>query len=153
MQVKLKFAKCHPDAKIPTQSFGDVGFDLRSVTRVKLDPGKTTVIHVGVKVADAIMYEGGQIVVPFLKVEGRSSLASQGIFPVGGIIDPSYRGEIGAIMFNSTAEPYVFEKGDKVAQLVCYLTFANDGEVKVIAEEAEVVGTSRGEKGFGSTGR
>lgn len=163
--VKLKFAKCHPGAQLPTQNQGDVGFDLRSKERVELSPGKVTVVHVGIQIADVVevehtrhdvygdYYEPKPAVVPFLKVEGRSGLASKGIFPVGGILDPSYRGEIGAIMFNSTDKPFVFEPGDRIAQLVCYLTFANDRAVGVSVEEAEVVLTARGNQGFGSSGR
>jgi dUTP pyrophosphatase len=92
-------------------------------------------------------------IVPFFKIEGRSGLASKGIFPVGGIIDPSYRGEICVLLFNSTESSCSFNSGDRVAQLVCYHSLAPlEGSQVTFEIVDDVVSTDRGDKGFGSSG-
>jgi len=148
----------HPKAVLPKQAIGDVGFDISCPEDVICKAGKVTHIPCGIQIAEAIepLFVDNKIVaVPFLKVEGRSGLASQGIFPVGGIIDPNYRGEIGTLLFNSTDKDYEFLAGMRVAQLVIYYTLSNASEhVKVrffgVGEGSE---TERGEKGFGSSGK
>lgn len=148
----------HPKAKLPTQSVGDVGFDISCVEDVTLPSGRVTHIPVGLQVAEAIepLFVDNKIVaVPFIKVEGRSGLASKGIFPVGGIIDPNYRGEIGCLLFNSTDKDYTFLQGERVAQFVVYYTLSNaNAHAKVSFFSTDVVSdTARGGKGFGSSGQ
>ena len=64
-----------------------------------------------------------------------------------GTIDAGYRGEVGVILVNLGAEPFVVEKGMKIAQLVVAPVTQAD-----IVEVAEVDETDRGAGGFGSTG-
>lgn len=147
----------HEKAKLPAQEQGNVGFDICSVEGYELQPGKVTRISTGVTLADSpepLLVDRKMVAVPFLKIEGRSGLASRGIFPVGGIVDPNYRGEIGVMLFNSTDQVYVINEGDRVAQLVCYYTLSNASTtvVKFLATET-VTETTRGDKGFGSSGR
>lgn len=149
--------KVHPNAKLPTQSVGDVGFDLSCVDHVVVKAGKTHVVNTGIQVAQAIeplILQEKILGVPFMKIEGRSGLAAKGIFPVGGIIDPSYRGEIKAILFNSSDKDFEFNVGDRIAQLVIYYTLANAGYHTQVTfvETDDVKSTSRGENGFGSSG-
>jgi dUTPase len=103
----------HEAAKVPTQEIGNVGFDVYSVEEVILSPGKITRVNLGFQFADAVepmtlsqktlvTLSQKTLATSFMKIEGRSGLACNGIFPVGGIIDPSYRGDVKAIMFNST---------------------------------------------------
>ena len=148
----------HPDAKCPVQEVGNVGFDVFSVNETDvLPPGRVTKIPLGLRLAEnpePLIVDQKVAAVPFFKIEGRSGLASKGIFPVGGIVDPNYRGEISVMLFNSTFEDYVFSKGDRVAQFVCYYTISNTDETKVrfLATE-NVTETTRGDKGFGSSGK
>lgn len=147
----------HEAAKVPTQEIGNVGFDVYSVEEVILSPGKITRVNLGFQFADAVepmTLSQKTLATSFMKIEGRSGLACNGIFPVGGIIDPSYRGDVKAIMFNSTDEPYTFFKGDRVAQLVCYHVLANAETVNVkFVITDKITQTERGENGFGSTGK
>ncbi|MDR0631506.1 MAG: dUTP diphosphatase [Holosporales bacterium] len=84
------------------------------------------------------------------QVRSRSGLAlKHGVCVLNspGTIDPDYRGEIGAILINLGAEPFLIERGARIAQIV----FA-----KFIRVEPDVVdtlpSTTRGAGGFGSTG-
>ena len=83
----------------------------------------------------------------FLKVEGRSGLASKGIIPLGGIIDPDFVGPIKVILCNLSPECHYIKPGDRVAQLLC-LPLLRTHLLQVQALPT----TERGASGFGSTG-
>lgn len=156
--IPILVRKIHPNARMPQQSDGDVGFDIFCVEDVVLKARAVTHVGVGLELAEAVeplLVDDRVVAVPFIKVEGRSGLASKGIFPVGGIIDPRYRGEIGCLLYNSNEFDYVFEKGDRIAQFVVYYTLSSVGapmQVRFLATD-NVAETDRGSKGFGSTGR
>ncbi len=160
--ILVKFMKLSPDAVTPKSNVGDVGFDITSIEDVIILPGNVARIKTGIALADSVkhfsVYEYGagynsSTAIPFFKIEGRSGLASLGVFPVGGIIDPTYRGEIQVLLFNSTHNQFVIKKGMRIAQLVCYLTLSNtEGLVVMFDEVANTVNTVRGDKGFGSSG-
>jgi dUTP pyrophosphatase len=82
----------------------------------------------------------------------RSGLAARhGIACVNspGLIDSGYRGELTVIMLNTdTREPFQIKRGDRIAQLVIQRV-----EEAVAVKVTELDATSRGEGGFGSTGR
>ena len=65
-----------------------------------------------------------------------------------GVIDEGYTGEIVVRLENYGDYSYIFERGDKITQLVvmpvAYPTFV---------EVDEIGGGERGDDGFGSTGR
>jgi len=65
-----------------------------------------------------------------------------------GTIDSDYRGEVKVIMANIGAEPFVVQKGERIAQLVV----APFERVEWHAVEA-LTGSNRGAGGFGSTGK
>ena len=85
----------------------------------------------------------------WVKVEGRSGLGfKHGIAPHPGIIDNGYRGDAGIKLYNNTDVDYNVKAGDRIAQFVLYplapdfvVTFGNSQE------------SSRGDKGFGSSGK
>ncbi len=64
-----------------------------------------------------------------------------------GTIDEGYRGEVGVILINHGQRVFEVRRGMKVAQLVVQPTLA----VEIVAVDA-LSDTSRGERGFGSTG-
>ncbi len=122
---------------------GDFGFDLRSTMDITLAPGQVTQVPLGVKLALPETVSA--------KIEGRSSLAMEGIFPVGGIIDSGYRGELMALLVNLTDQPFEVQDGDRVAQLCVFANYnVAIAPVDSFGDEEE---TQRGEGGFGSTGR
>lgn len=137
----LRVKKLHPDAQMPKRAHaGDAALDLYAVEDGFLPPAET------VKISTGLAFE-----VPpgwFLKIEGRSKLASLGYFPTGGVVDSSYRGPVHVVMNNFTSESYEIHKGDRIAQAVILPVFQGAME-----EVAELTPTERGDKGFGSTGR
>lgn len=148
--VFFKLDPKKPNAKLPQVSRkGDVGFDLRSAVEEVVAPGETKLVSTGVILAN--MPKEIQGIPAFMKVEGRSGMAMKGVFPVGGIIDPTYRGEIGVILHNSSKDEYKIESGDRVAQLVLYSIFTSD-DVS-FAESNTVKKTNRGNRGYGSSGK
>ncbi len=64
-----------------------------------------------------------------------------------GTVDASYRGIVGAIIKSHCSEPYLIEKGTRIAQIVfekCY-----QGPLEEVTELSK---TERGEGGFGHSG-
>lgn len=77
----------------------------------------------------------------------RSGMAGRNVSVLGGVIDPSYRGEIKVVLQNASLRPYVVSRGDRIAQLVL---LPRQGIAWHYA--ADLSKTARGEGGFGSTG-
>ena len=155
--LRIKFKKMSETAKIPTAiRDGDIGFDLYCDEDWSISPGYTVKIKTNIQLADMPTMDNDRNRI-FLKIEGRSGLSAKGIFPTGGIIDPTYRGEIGVVLncsrvapMDNAHGPFVFLKGDRIAQLVIYKV-ATAGEV-AMEESNHVTETNRGSAGFGSSG-
>lgn len=79
----------------------------------------------------------------------RSSIGLKGIVLANGtgIIDPDYRGELFAALYNRTNRPIIIKHGERIVQGV--LTHFSQG----IVREGKVDETLRGEGGLGSTGQ
>lgn len=150
MTIKVDFKKITPTAKIPASvGEGNVGFDVYCDEEVAIAPHTTKKISSGVQLADmpAKDVAGNSL---FLKVEGRSGLAVRGVFPIGGIIDASYRGPVGIMLANMSDITVIFKPGDRIAQLVVYKVGCSP---EVVMGETDVVTeTTRGTLGFGSSG-
>lgn len=84
------------------------------------------------------------------QVRPRSGLALRHgvtVLNTPGTIDADYRGEVQVILVNFGTEPFVVERGMRIAQLVVAPVLQVDWQ------EAELpLDTKRGESGFGSTG-
>ena len=65
-----------------------------------------------------------------------------------GTIDSDYRGEIRVLLIHLGSEPFVLRRGERIAQLVV----APAPRARFV-EVDELAPSSRGEGGFGSTGR
>ncbi len=157
--MKLELIKTHENAILPSQNntaldgTGDTGYDLYAVEDV-LIPGiqvntKTRVGHINSAVVPVGLEIGYIEPGYWLRIEGRSGLGFKyGIQPHFGIIDNQYRGGLGVKLYNLTSTDYQIKAGDKVAQIVGY---------KLIEMNIEFTDTksdsTRGEKGFGSSGR
>ena len=85
-----------------------------------------------------------------MQVRPRSGLAlKKGVTVLNtpGTIDADYRGELKVILVNLSADPFVVEPGERIAQIVLAKHEVIDWEEVEVLSESE-----RGEGGFGSTG-
>lgn len=123
---------------------GATGVDLVSARdcRYVISYGGTVCIPTGLKVAIPPGYE--------LQIRPRSGLAlKHGITVLNtpGTIDEDYRGEIGVILINHSTEPFVIERGMRIAQAVLApVTRLHWVPVDTLDD------TARGAGGFGSSG-
>ena len=143
--IELKIKLLEAGLSMPRyQHAGDAGLDLPSRIDYILAPGERARIPTGIAVAIPPGYAG------FVMV--RSGLAARhGISCVNspGLIDAGYRGEITVILLNTDRhESFPIHRGDRIAQLVLQkVTEA------MLIEVDELDETTRGDGGFGSTGR
>lgn len=119
----------------------DAGLDLRTPVKLTVPRHGRAFVDTGVHVRLPWSTRG--------HVCSKSGLMrDHGIF-TDGTIDEGYDGSIGVTLFNLGDEPYTFQRGDKVAQLVIERierpTPLYGGKVSS--------GSERGDDGFGSTGR
>ena len=80
-----------------------------------------------------------------LLLQSRSGLALKGITVIGGIIDSDFKGEIRAIVQNSSRDPFRIQKGQRITQGVFLNTLSVQFDVTDITDDGA-------HTGFGSTG-
>lgn len=143
MKIKIVNNSNNPLPEYATEQ--SAGLDLRAnlTTDVTLQPLERRLIPTGLRIALPKGYEA--------QVRPRSGLAlKHGITLLNtpGTIDADYRGEIGVIMVNLSNVPFKITHGDRIAQLViARFEHAEWNAVESLDE------TSRGEGGFGHTGK
>lgn len=136
----MKVKKLSPLAKLPQRAHPtDSGADLFALERTVLPARAITKVHTGIAVELPENTSG--------IIWGKSSVESKGIKAMAGLVDSPYRGELIVCMYNLNEQDFVFEAGQKVAQLVVLPTL-----YPAFEEVSELTDTSRGEGGFGSTG-
>jgi dUTP pyrophosphatase len=128
------------------ETTGAAGMDLRAAVEtdapLTLAPGKRALVPTGFVFEIPHGYEG--------QIRPRSGLAfKNGITCLNtpGTVDSDYRGEVNVLLANLGDEPFVIERGMRIAQMV----IAPVTQVTV-REATETSETSRGAGGFGSTG-
>ena len=121
---------------------GDAGLDLYVINEQTIQPDETTLIHLQI----ACESEDGR---PYLLMP-RSSIAKTPLRLCNsiGLIDGGYRGEIMAAVDNIKDYSYTVEKGQRLFQLV-----SMSGEAVHFTLVDRLSDTSRGDGGFGSTGK
>lgn len=129
------------DGIIPVyKTEGSAGADCFSRVDAVIKPHETKVIPLGFAVEIPNGYE--------MQIRPRSGLATKGKQAIFGTIDSDYRGEVGAIIYNSSDDEFVVKKGDRIAQcLIAPVIIASFNAVDELSE------TERGNGGFGSTGK
>ena len=120
------------------------GVDLRANIDepVELKPLSRALIPTGLHIALPEGYEA--------QIRPRSGLAiKKGITCLNtpGTIDADYRGEVGVILINLSAETFIVNPGERIAQMV--INKFEQAEFELVKELDE---TERGEGGFGHTG-
>lgn len=128
----------------PTHSHpGDAGTDLFARTDTVLEPGERQMVPTGIALALPDGYAG--LVVPRSGIAARHGI---GVVNGPGLVDCGYRGEVNVILVNHGSEAFPINRGDRIAQLLVVPFVVQD-----FVEVDELPGSSRGEGGFGSTGR
>jgi len=124
---------------------GSAGMDLYAAVdeQILIGPASSVLIPTNLKIELPVGFEA--------QIRPRSGLALRNkiILPNSpGTIDSDYRGEIKVIMLNLGAEPFVVNRGDRIAQMII-------SEYKRVEwRESKSLGeTDRGDGGFGSTGK
>eukprot|EP00118_Oscarella_pearsei_P027154 m.310841 g.310841 ORF g.310841 m.310841 type:complete len:170 (+) comp55465_c0_seq1:84-593(+) len=138
----FKCKKLGPNAKIPTRaSERSAGYDLYASQGAIIPArGKQKI-----KTDLAIAVPDGC----YGRIAPRSGLAWKHSIDTGaGVIDADYRGEVGVILFNHGDADYEIKKDDRVAQLILQRIAA-----PAVQEVDELDDTTRGQGGYGSTGK
>jgi dUTP pyrophosphatase len=140
--MKIKIKRLHPDLQIPKYAHpGDAGMDIYSLEDVVLKSGERHHFKAGF----ALELPEGYVAL----IWDKSGLASKyGITCFGGVIEYTYRGEYGVVLYNAGDEDFHVSCGDKIAQLLIQKI-----ETAEIEEVKELSDSLRGEGGFGSTGK
>ena len=142
MQVKVINQSKHPLPNYETEA--SAGMDVRAnlTEPIILKPLERALVKTGLFIEIPVGFE--------CQVRPRSGLAlKKGITVLNspGTIDADYRGEVGVILINLSAEEFIVEDGERIAQLV----FATVEQAKW-EQTALLTETERGVGGFGSTG-
>ena len=161
--TEIFIEKCREDARLPAYAHdGDAGMDLYAAEEVIIEPGKSALVPVGIKLAIPYGYE--------VQIRPRSGVSLKTPLRIPnapGTIDCGYRDEVNVIVYNDSFMveegvkdiltldqkgcvhgTYKIRKGDRIAQMVVakveYCKFIETDNVKAIGED-------RG-GGFGSSG-
>jgi dUTP pyrophosphatase len=136
-------------ASIPAYATdGAAGLDLAAAldAPLTLQPGERRAVPTGLSIALPRGHEG--------QVRPRSGLSSKhGVTCVNspGTIDEDYRGEVAVLLINLGQVAHTIQPGDRIAQLV--VAPVTRVAVSEVATADALGTTSRGDGGFGSTGR
>jgi dUTP pyrophosphatase len=140
MNIRIKLNS--ETSRIPTKNSPDeAGYDLYSAEDCIVKPMERKLVKTGISISIPYGFYG--------HISDRSGMAlKKGAHCLGKIVDPTYRGEIGVIILNTDMfEPIKIQKGDRIAQII----FKRYENVDFIIEN-RLDDSTRGEKGFGSSG-
>ncbi len=139
MRIALDPGAYLPERAHPT----DAGLDLRTPIRVVLWPMESVAIDTGVHIELPHGFFG--------KIESKSGLnVNHNIVSCGGVIDEGYTGSIVVKLYNLGWDLYIFEAGDKLAQLIIQPYAASEMYLVALGDFDD---TERGAGGFGSSGK
>lgn len=109
---------------------------------ITLQPGERRLVPTGLAIAVPPGFEA--------QVRPRSGLALKfgvTVLNAPGTVDADYRGEVGVVLINHGQQPFVINRGERIAQMIVAAYSRVDW-----VEAAELPDTQRGAGGFGSTG-
>jgi len=146
MEELKVFVTCKAGASLPGYATAaSSGMDLRALidAPVVLKPLGRALIPTGISIGIPEGFEA--------QIRPRSGLAAEfgiSVLNAPGTIDADYRGEVKVILINLGSEPFEVRSGDRIAQIV----FGRTARVSW-QEVEELPESTRGQGGFGSTGR
>ena len=142
MNIKIK--KLHENAVIPSYGKeGDCGLDLTAISVSTTDKGKFGYIEYDTFLSIEIPEGYVGLIYP------RSSLSNTGLILANhvGVIDTNFRGSI-KCRFKAIPNTDIYSVGDRIAQLI--IQPCPKIEFEVVEELSD---TTRGDLGFGSSGK
>lgn len=127
-------------AFLPTKGYyADAGLDLRCMHREAVPAHSFETIDTGVHLLIERGYAG--------LIVAKSGLNRKGLTATG-LVDANYTGTVEVVVHNKGDEDYIFQRGEKVAQVM----IVQVPEVGIIYDPVLNEGV-RGDNGFGSTGQ
>ena len=146
--IKILRLRPDTDSDIPLPRYmtsNSAGMDLCAAIKhaLVLPRGELTLIPTGFAIALPQGYEA--------QIRPRSGLAINhgiGLINSPGTIDTDYRGEIKIALINLGPKPYIFHRGDRIAQMVIKKVYF--ARLDVVTELDQ---TQRNTGGFGHTGK
>ena len=135
-------------ASLPSyETENSAGMDVKAhlTENVTVNPGERKLVSTGIRMAIPAGYEA--------QVRPRSGLSFKNgitVLNTPGTIDADYRGIVGVIVQNHSAEPFVVENGMRIAQIV--FNEVKRGNLSMVSSIDDLGKTDRGEGGFGHTG-
>ncbi len=145
IKIALKPLEHAVGLRLPTYETSlSAGMDLSAALEeaIELDSGERALVPTGLAIALPPGFEA--------QIRPRSGLALKygvTVLNTPGTIDADYRGEIKVILINHGKEPFVIERGMRIAQMVIERHETISWDIVENLEES-----ARGESGFGSTG-
>jgi len=134
------FDDSNPDAIMPTRgSKWSVGYDLYSPRRIVITPHRHVMVDIRLKAQFNPGWGGF--------VWDRSSYGSRGCHRFAGVMDGDYPGYWGIILYNSSYERLIIEKGDRIAQVIFQRCWTGNPKRGVVGQITDRTG------GIGSTGK
>ncbi|MEZ5813774.1 MAG: dUTP diphosphatase [Alphaproteobacteria bacterium] len=145
VKVKLLPLEHAVGLQLPTYATEkSAGMDLTAALEeaIEIAPGDRALIPTGLSIALPEGYEA--------QIRPRSGLAIKHgvtVLNTPGTIDADYRGEIKVILINHGREPFIIERGMRIAQMVVEKFETVEWDIVKTLDN-----TDRGDGGFGSTG-
>ncbi|MBC6441045.1 MAG: dUTP diphosphatase [Rhodospirillales bacterium] len=148
MSLRVRLIRLDHGAELDLPAYatpGSAGVDLRAATddTTTIEPGDHAIVPTGLALALPQGYEA--------QIRPRSGLAARHAVTVlnsPGTVDSDYRGEVKVLLINHGYEPFTFERGERIAQMVIAPV------VQVTFDKVDTLDeTARGAGGHGSTGR
>lgn len=138
--LSIPFKKIKPEAYAPAYCHrGDAALDLRICEPVTVRPCELKLVKLGF----AMELPSGFCA----KIIGRSGLTLKGFIVLPGLVDETYRGEIGVLCYNKLGTDFTFAAGARIAQMLVEQT-----NLVRFHEVTDLTDTERGDHGFGSSG-
>lgn len=143
MKVKIKLFTDDASFRAPVQSTpGSAGWDIHALDDVNIPPMEMKILRTGFGLQVPTGY--------YISIVPRSSYGKKKIMISNSpaTIDSDYTGEISVMIYNTSMDFFSINKGDRIAQMI--LLKYNEMEFDFV-QEFDL--TSRGDGGFGSTGK
>lgn len=136
--MKIKLIKFNNFKEPNRAHYNDSGADVFAANDITIYPGAIEKIPTGVGIELPDGYDA--------VIHCKSGLsANRGLMMANAPIDAGYRGEIHAIVYNTTSEKITIKAGEKIGQIVV--------RPVIYAEFVDELGEERNAGAFGSTGK